>query len=171
MQALKFLAAVGLAVIAHLIGMQVDPGFSRVVDVFVVVVALHALEGNSLAALFAGLFVGLVHDTLTGGLFGLYGFADTIVGYGTARLAQRLVIQRATGVLAVVAFATALQETIVVALKFLLEPGPLSPDPLWIALRAGVSGVLGMFVYVLAGRWRRGSEARRRNRMGRLRLG
>lgn len=168
---LKFLAAVGLAVIAHLIGMQVDQGFARVVDVFVVVVALHALEGSSLSALFAGLFVGLLHDSLTGGLFGLFGFADTIVGYGTARLAQRLVIQRATGVLAVVAFAAALQEAIVVGLMFLLLPEPPLPDPLWIGIRAGVSGVLGMVVYVLAGHWRRGAEARRRNRMGRLRMG
>jgi rod shape-determining protein MreD len=170
-QALKFFAAVGLAVIAHLIGMQVHPGFALAVDVFVVVVALHALEGNSLSALFAGLFVGLVHDSLTGSLFGLYGFADTIVGYGTARLAQRLVIQRASGVLAVVAFASALQETIVVGLTFLLLSDPPPPDPVLIGLRAGVSGMLGMIVYVLAGRWRRGAETRRRNRMGRLRLG
>lgn len=166
----KFLAAVGLAVVAHLIGMQVDDGFARVVDVFVVVVALHALEGSSLSALFAGLFVGLVHDSLTGGLFGLFGFADTIVGYGTARLAQRLVIQRATGVLAVVAFAAALQETIVVGLMFLLLPEPPFPAPPWIAIRAGVSGVLGMVIYVLTGRWRRSAEVRRRNRMGRLRM-
>lgn len=171
MQALKFFAAVGLAVIAHLIGMQVHPGFALAVDVFVVVVALHALEGNSLSALFAGLFVGFVHDSLTGSLFGLYGFAGTIVGYGTAQLAQRLVIQRASGVLAVVAFASALQETIVVGLTFLLLPDPPPPDPVLIGLRAGVSGVLGMIVYVLAGRWRRGAEVRRRNRMGRLRLG
>lgn len=171
MQILKFFAAVGLAVIAHLVGVKIDPVFARVVDVFVVVVALHALEGNSLPALFAGLAVGLVHDTLTGSLFGLYGFADTIVGYGTARLAQRLVIQRATGVLAVVAFAAALQETVVAGLMFLLLPDPGLPDPVWIAVRAGISGILGMAVHITAGRWRRGADARRRNRMSRLRLG
>jgi rod shape-determining protein MreD len=170
-QALKFFATVGLAVLAHLIGMKIDQGFARVVDVFVVVVALHALEGRSLSALFAGLFVGLVHDSLTGGLFGLFGFADTIVGYGTARLAQRLVIQRATGVLAVVAFAAALQEAIVVGLMVLLLPDPPLPDPVWVGIRAAVSGVLGMSVYILAGRWRRNAEVRRRTRMGRLRLG
>ena len=42
--------------------------------------ALRPATGSSLAGLFAGLLVGLVHDALTGGPFGLFGFADTIVG-------------------------------------------------------------------------------------------
>jgi len=58
---------------------------------------------------------GLLHDTLTSGPYGLFGFADTIVGYTTARLAQRLVIQRSTGVLALVSFASVAQQAIVVA--------------------------------------------------------
>lgn len=171
MRALKFFAALGLAIVVHLIGVRIDPGFARAVDVFVVLIALHALEGNSLSALFAGLFVGLVHDTLTGGLFGFFGFAGTIVGYGTARLSQRLVIQRPTGVLAVVGFAAALEQAIVVGLAFLLLTDPPLPDPLWIAVQSGACGVLGMVVYVVTGHWRRNAEARRRNRMSRVRLG
>jgi rod shape-determining protein MreD len=170
-RALRFFAALGLAIVVHLIGVRIDPGFARAVDVFIVLIALHALDGSSLSALFVGLLVGLVHDTLTGGLFGFFGFAGTIVGYGTARLAQRLVIQRPTGVLAVVSFATALEQTIVVGLAFLLLPDPPLPDPLWIAIQSGVCGVLGAIVYVLTGHWRRNAEARRRNRMSRLRLG
>lgn len=171
MRVLKFFAALGLAIMIHLIGVRIDPGFARAVDVFVVLIALHALEGNSLSALFAGLLVGLVHDTLTGGLFGFFGFAGTIVGYGTARLSQRLVIQRPTGVLAVVSFAAALQQAIVVGLAFLLIADPPLPDPLWIAIQSGACGVIGMIVYVATGHWRRNAEARRRNRMSRLRLG
>lgn len=171
MRVLKFFAALGLAIMVHLIGVKIDPGFARAVDVFVVLIALHALESSSLSALFAGLLVGLVHDTLTGGLFGFYGFAGTIVGYGTARLSQRLVIQRPTGVLAVVSFAAALEQAIVVGLAFLLIADPPLPDPLWIAIQSGACGVLGMIVYVVTGHWRRNAEARRRNRMSRLRLG
>ena len=171
MRALRFFAALGLAIMVHLIGVRIDPGFARAVDVFVVLIALHALEGNSLSALFAGLLVGLVHDTLTGGLFGFFGFAGTIVGYGTARLSQRLVIQRPTGVLAVVSFAAALEQTIVVGMAFLLLPDPPLPDPLWIAIQSGACGVLGAIVYIATGRWRKNAEARRRNRMSRLRLG
>ena len=101
------------------------------------VVALHGLRGNSLSALLVGLLVGLLQDTLTSGPFGLFGFADTIVGYVTARLAQRLVIQRPTGVLALVSFASALQQAITVGLAFLLLPAPAPPSPVWAVVRAG----------------------------------
>jgi len=171
-QTLKLLAAIALAVLAHFVGAWLFAGwFVRAVDVFVVVVALYALRGNSLASLFVGLLVGLLHDALARGPFGLFGFAGTIVGYVTARLAQRLVIQRATGVLAVVSFASVLQQAVVAGLGFLLLPTAEVPSPLWIAIQAGACGVLGMAVYVAAGHWRRTAEDRRRGRMSKLRLG
>lgn len=170
MPALRLVMAIALAALAHFVGMSVSPLFGRVVDVFLVVVALHGLRGNSLSGLLVGFLVGLLHDTLTGGPFGLFGFAGTIIGYVTARLAQRLVIQRATGVLAVVAFASALQQAIVVGLSLLLLPAPELPSPLWVAIQAGASGVLGLVVYIASGHWRRSADARRRGRMSRLRL-
>jgi rod shape-determining protein MreD len=169
--ALRFFAGLIAAVLLHLVLVQLWPDLARVVDVFLVVVVLNGLGGNSLAGLFAGLLVGLVHDSLTNNPFGLFGFADTIVGYSTARLAQRLVIQRPTGVLAVVSFAAALQEAIVVALMVMLLPDPELPTPVAVAVRAGLCGVLGMFLYIAGNRWRLGADARRRNRMSRLRLG
>ncbi|HEX6901803.1 MAG TPA: rod shape-determining protein MreD [Thermoanaerobaculia bacterium] len=170
MQVLRLVAAVALAVLAHFVGMSLSPLFGRVVDVFLVVVALHGLRGNSLSGLLVGLLVGLLHDSLTGGPFGLFGFADTIIGYVMARLAQRLVIQRATGVLAVVAFASALQQAVVVGLILLLLPAPELPSPLWVAIQAGACGVLGLVVHIASGHWRRTADARRRGRMSRLRL-
>ena len=171
MSALRLLAGLAAAALFHLGMMQIWPELARVTDVFLVVVVLYGLGGNSLAALFAGLLVGMVHDTLTNNPFGLFGFAATIVGYSTARLAQRLVIQRATGVLAVVSFAAALQEAIVVGLMVMLLPDPQLPTPVEVAVRAGLCGVLGMILYIAGKRWRHDSEARRRNRMSRLRLG
>jgi rod shape-determining protein MreD len=168
---LKLLAGLALAVLVHLGLMQLWPKLALAVDLFLVVIVLYGLGGNSLASLFAGLLVGLVHDVLTNNPFGLFGFAGTIVGYSTARLAQRLVIQRATGVLAVVSFAAALQEAIVVALMVMLLPEPQLPAPLELAVRAGVSGVLGMVLYMAGTRWRSGADTRRRNRMSRLRMG
>jgi rod shape-determining protein MreD len=167
---LKLLAAIALAVLVHFAGARVSDDFVRVVDVFVVVVALYALRGNSLSALLVGLLVGLLRDSLARGPFGLFGFAGTIVGYVTARLAQRLVIQRPTGVLAVVSFASVLQQAIVVGLRFLLLPAAEVPSPLWIAIQAGACGVLGMAVYAVTDHWRRNADARRRGRMSRLRM-
>ena len=171
MSALKLLAGLAAAVLFHLGLTQLWPDLARTLDVFLVVIVLYGLGGNSLATLFAGMLVGLMHDTLTNNPFGLFGFAGTIVGYSTARLAQRLVIQRATGVLAVVSFAAALQEAIVVGLMVMLLPDPQLPTPLEVGLKAVFCGVLGMFLHIAGGRWRQSSESRRRSRMSRLRLG
>ena len=174
MSALKFFAAVAAAVLIHVLGsLLLADKFIQVIDVFLVVVVLFGLEGNSLAALFAGMFVGLIHDHFSGGPFGLFGFADTIIGYGAARLAQRLVIQRATGVLALVSFAAVAQQAIVVGLAYLLlqAQDQVVPHPLWVAVQAGACGLLGMSFHIASAHWRRTAEARRRGRMSRLRLG
>jgi rod shape-determining protein MreD len=171
LNALKFFAAVAAAALFHFLGAALVPNFTLVIDVFLVVVVLYGLEGNSLAALFAGLFIGLLHDSLARGPYGLFGFADTIIGYGAARLAQRLVIQRPTGVLALVSFASVAQQAIVVGLTFLLLPAQEVPNPVWVAIQAGACGLLGMSIYIASAHWRRTSEARRRGRMSRLRLG
>jgi cell shape-determining protein MreD len=168
---LRFFAALAVAVLFHLLGVRLVSEFSLVFDVFVVLVVLYGLQTSSFTALFIGMLVGLTHDSLAGGgNFGLFGFADTIIGYGAARLAQRLVIQRATGVLALVSFATVAQQAIVIGLMFLMLPSPELPNPAWVAIKAGACGLLGMFIYVASAHWRRASEARRRGRMSRLRL-
>jgi rod shape-determining protein MreD len=169
-ESLKLLAGIVLAALLHFVGVRLWPDFARAVDVFLVVVALHGLRGNSLTGLLIGFVVGLLQDTLTSGPFGLFGFADTIVGYVTARLAQRLVIQRPTGVLALVSFASALQQAVTLGLTFLLLPVPAPLNPVWAAVRTGACGLLGMILYIAGGRWRSTSEARRRGRMSRLRL-
>lgn len=170
MRALKLLAALAVALLIHLLGTRLWGDFPRVVDLFLVVVVLHALDGESLPAMLGGLVAGLLHDALSGGLYGLYGFANTLVGYGTARLAQRLVIQRSTGVLGVVAFAAATQQTVLVVLAFLLQTDPALPMPGWIAVRAAVCGLLGMAAHVAGRRWRTEVESRRRGRMRKLRI-
>jgi rod shape-determining protein MreD len=170
----KLLAGIALALAIHLVGTRLFPGFSRWVDVFLVAVVLYALSGKTLSALLVGLGVGLLEDSLANGPLGLFGFADTLVAYGTARLAQRLVIQRATGVLLVVSFASLLQQAILALLAFMLLPNPSLAAPLGMALhaalQAGACGLVGMTAYGAARNWSRTAEARRRGRMGRLRL-
>lgn len=174
MRLAKLLAGFVLALAVHLVGTRLVPGFSRWMDVFLVAVALFALAGNSLSALLVGLAVGLVEDSLANGPLGLFGFADTLVAYGTARLAQRLVIQRSTGVLLVVSFASLLQQAVLVLLAFMLLPNPSLDSPfglaLHAALKAGACGLAGMISWGAARHWSRTAETRRRGRMGRLRL-
>ena len=172
MQSLKLLAAIALAALVHFVGVRLWPDFARAVDVFLVVVALHGLRGNSLSGLLVGLLVGLLQDTLTSGPFGLFGFADTIIGYVTARLAQRLVIQRPTrrpgaGQLRLRAPAGDRRRARLPAAPRAgaAQPG-LGGGPR--GRRAGSSGWRSTS---RRGRWRSSSETRRRGRMSRLRLG
>ncbi len=168
--AVRLVLGLVAALLVHLVGVHLFPDFPRVMDVFLVFVALRALSGNSLAGLLLGLAAGLIHDNLTGGFYGLYGFADTIVGYGVARLAQRLVIQRATGVFGVVGLASVLQQAVLVGLAFLLLPDPVLPSLWWAGAKAAVCGLVGMVVYAAAGSLADNYETRRRSRMSRLRL-
>jgi rod shape-determining protein MreD len=170
MNALKLLLGLIFAVLVHLVGTRTIPDFASAVDVFLVAITLFALSGNSLAGLLVGLAVGLLQDTLTGSLYGLHAIAGTIVGYSTARLAQHLVIQRVTGVVLVVSFASILQQAVVALLSYGLMPEPALPDPVWVPVKALLCGVLGLLAYAAAAEWSRRFESRRRNRMDRIRL-
>lgn len=170
MRILKLLALLFVTVVVHFVGMRIHPSFSLYLDVFLVLLVLSSLSGDSFGAVLLGLVTGLVQDTLLSGPLGLYGFANTLVAYGTARLAQRLVIQKATSVLGVVAFASIVQQTLLTALAFLLLPEPTLPEP-WVAMiKAVTSGLLGMILYAGTERFRTTLETRKRGRMGRLRL-
>lgn len=170
MRAGRFALALAAAVVAHAVGVRLLPAFAQAVDLFLVLVVLHGLGGDSRAGLLGGLAAGIVHDAVTGGLFGLFGFADTMIGYGVARLSQRLVIERASGVLPVAAVAAAVQQAVVVGLALVLLPEPRLPDPLWLALRVTSTGLLGMLLFALGGWWRGGADRRKRRKRERIQL-
>ncbi len=170
MRAGRFALALGLAILVHAIGVRLHPAFGQAIDLFLVLAVLNALDGDSRAGLLGGLAAGTAHDALAGGLFGLFGFADTLVGYGVARLSQRLVIERPSGVLPVAAVAAVVQQAVAVGLALALLPEPRLPDPLWLAIRAAVVGVLGMLFFAFGRWWRGGADRRRRRRQERIQL-
>lgn len=170
MRVLRFVLGLAAAVVVHAVGVRLVPHWSQVVDLFAVVVTLNALGGNSLGGLGGGVAAGMAQDALTGGMFGLYGFADTIVGYAVARAAQRLVIERAIGVFPVAAAASLVQQAIVVGLTVLLLPEPRLPDLGWVAARALVSGVVATLLYAFGGWLVVFSEQRRQRRLQKLHM-
>ncbi len=170
MRLVRFLAVLVLVVMGHAAGVRLSPVFPRVIDLFLIWVVLNALDGETLPGMLRGTAAGLLYDTLSAGPFGLFGFADTIVGYGTARLAQRLVIKRGTGVFGVVALAVLAQQFVVTALAFLVLPEPKPPGFLWTLIRGGGCGALGAGVFVFLGIWSRHRARRRRHRTKRLRI-
>lgn len=170
MRSLKFAAGLLAALLLHLAGTALWPQFPRALDLFLIVLVLHALDGSTLAGLLGGMAAGLVTDVLAGGPYGLYGFADTILGYSSAFLAQRLVVRRLSAVLILLALAAAVQQAILIAMALLFVPGSALPAQPWPFVKVVAVGVVGALAFqgramLMAryGRWRRGRSAKLRN--------
>lgn len=170
MRALRFAVALGVASLVHFIGMQVFPWFALAVDFFLVLLVFHALDGSTVAGMLGGCVAGLITDALTGGPFGLFGFADTVVGYGTAATAQRLVIQRPSSSLLVFCLAAAAQQTVVLALTTMLVSSIDVPDIRWVAVKVASSGILGLALYLGRRRLQSRMEVWRRSRTAKIRF-
>lgn len=169
MRALRFAAVLLATVLAQLAGVRLIEDFPRAVDLLLVLVVFNGLRGDLAAGLFGGLAAGLVSDALTGGLYGLHGFADTIVGYGTAYAAQRLVIQRPSSVMLMFALAAVSQQAVLTGLVLLLQPEAQLPVLPWVLIKVGTVGLLGWVLFSI-GRWsRRRFLSWRRSRTARLR--
>lgn len=171
MRALRFAVALGLAGVLHFVGMQLFPWFSMAIDFFLVILVFNALDGSTLAGMLGGCAAGLLTDALTGGPFGLFGFADTVVGYGTAATAQRLVIQRSTSSLLVFCLAAAAQQVVVLVLSVMLVSSTEAPDIRWVGVKVASSGILGLGLYLGRRRLQMRMESWRRSRTAKIRFG
>lgn len=170
MRSLRFLAAVAAAVLLQVAGVSLFPQFFLAVDLFLVIVVFNAMDGNSVAGMLGGMVAGLVTDGLTGGYFGLFGIANTVIGYGTAITAQRLVIQRAASSLLVFAVAAAAQQLILLGISLLFFAGAEIPQYSWVLVKVGTTGVLGWALYLASRRMRSRVEMWRRTRKTRIRF-
>lgn len=169
MRAAKFLAGLLAATIVHVLGVRLVQDFSSAIDVFLVVALFNARAGGPFAGLLGGLATGWCADVMTGGLYGAYGFCNTLVGYGAAVAAQRLVIEKAGGVFLLFSLGAAVQQLLLLALSRLLRPGAAPPELIWLMVMfttVGLTGALGFLLRRGLVRWR---AAWRRNRTATLR--
>lgn len=169
MGVLSYLVALAAALAIHVVGAWIAPQLPRVLDLFLVVTVLNALSGSSPAGLLGGTAAGLTHDALSGRLYGLHGFADTIVGYAVARAAQRLDLAGPGAVFVTLALATLLEEATLVLLGILLTD-PQSPEPVWVVVEALANGAVGTIAHVGATRAHAVRDRARKKRMSRIRL-
>ncbi len=144
MRGLKLAGAVLAALLIHAAGAQAWGDFPRAFDLLLLCVIFNALDGDYLAAMLGGLAIGLVADALSGGLYGLHGFADTMMGYGTAFAARRLVIRRATSMFLLFSLVAACQQAVLIGLATLLVPDPGFPSLPWALVKIATTGVLGV---------------------------
>lgn len=169
MRALRILAALAAALAVHLLGAWALPQFPRYLDLFLVVAVVNALDGRSAPGFAVGMVAGLTHDTLSGRLYGLHGFADTIIGYAVARASQRLDIRGAGAVLVTAGLATLLQQVLLLALANLFsEPKP--PEPIALVIRAVANGLVAAVAWSVFARFATFRETVRRKRTSKIRL-
>lgn len=169
MRAVKFVLGLLLALGVHGVGTRLLPDLPRILDLFLVVTVLNALGGSSVGGLAGGAVAGLTHDALSGRLYGLHGFADTIVGYAVARAAQRLDLEGPGAVLVTVGLATLLEEAVLVLLA-LLFTAPEPPEPFWVMIELLANGAAATLLYLLAGRVRSLRARVERRRLSKIRL-
>ena len=168
MKLLRFVVGLVCATLLQALGLRVSSHFFLAVDPFLILVVYHSLDSTPAWSSIGGSIAGLAQDALSGGLYGLHGFANTLVAYASSRLRQRLVIQQSRQVGLLFVLAAAVQLAVLAVLQFLLVGGAELPGLGTMIARMASSGIAGAALFVLAdrsrqwhGRWR----ARRRRRL------
>lgn len=139
------------------------------VDLLLVVVVWIALSSGAVGGQVVGMLAGFLSDGLTGGSFGLYAIADTLVGYFAAVLRQRVVLQRSVLVL-MFAAAAATQSLIVMSLNFLFVGEAEQSSWVVVGTRIVTTAALGGALLAIEGRTRSQWSLWQRRRRSRLRL-
>ena len=168
MKLLRFVVGLVCATLLQALGLRLSSQFSLAFDPFLILVVYHSLDNTPLWSSVGGSAAGLAQDTLSGGLYGLHGFANTLVAYAASRLQQRLVIQQSFQVALLFVLAAALQLAVLATLLFLLVGSAELPGPGTMAARMACSGIVGALLFVLARKtreWRGHWRARRRGRL------
>ncbi|MEM1177896.1 MAG: rod shape-determining protein MreD [Acidobacteriota bacterium] len=169
MPVLRFLFGVLVAIFCWAFALKIHPGAAKIFDPFLIVVLYHSLRSPALGSAGAGTVIGLVHDALTGGLYGLHGFANTLTGYLAGVVRQHFVIQQPAQITLFCLLGGAAQVVILGLLQFLLVSDAELPRAADALGKAALTGGLGTLVYLLSTRffsWERGWRERRRSRLG-----
>lgn len=160
----RFALGLAAAALLHFAGTRATASFPLAADLFLVVTVLVARAGRPVEAMFAGLVCGWTADALSGLPFGLHGLADTVVGFGTARVAQQLVVQRRTSLLSIFAAAAAAQSALLAVLIAVFVPDGGLPSLAWLPVKVASTALLGLawaaLAAAVAARW----SSRRRKR-------
>ncbi len=166
MRVLKFLLALLGVVLLHLLGVRFVSGFAAIVDLFLVLAVLVALEADEASALLQGVTIGLVHDGLSGGAFGLLGTATTVIAFLVSKGERRLAIRDPLPLALVFMIASSLYQAVALGLgSFFLGSVPSYGDTV---LQVLTSGIIGLTAVLIRKDVQRRLNLRRLNRRRRL---
>lgn len=146
MRALRFFVGLVAALLAHLLLVALAAPAARLVDPFLLAIVYTAMTARPGAAATGGAVIGLVHDALTGGLYGLHGFTGTVVGFVMARTARLVDLQKSYYIALYFACAVLIQQLVLQGLLFLLMQRPELLSPADLALRVLLGAPAGALV-------------------------
>lgn len=167
---LRLVVALAVAVAVHTAVSHLLPWFPSGIDLFIIVALLSSLGRSPAWSAVTGSICGLVADAMSGGYFGLYGFANTLAVWGSAQTQQRIVLQQPLSVGLLMTGATAVQMAVLALLHAFLLAGSEIPSPQTMLLRMATSGILGAALFVSGRRLARFEKAWRERRGRRLRI-
>ncbi len=139
----SFAAALAGVALVELLLAEILPAVAESLDLFLLLVVLVGLGGNSLRGLGAGIAAGLVQDVLVASPIGLHALACCIVGYAVARLSQRVVTARPGVAVPILAAALVVHRAVVVGLFALLGLPGLG-ERAGVPLQIGATVALGV---------------------------
>jgi rod shape-determining protein MreD len=164
------LAALLLAALVQVVGVQATTLFPRLLDPFLIATVWLALRTGPIGGQLSGLAAGLCHDGLTGGLFGLTSLANTVVGYFISLVSNQVVQQQGIKVL-LYGLGSLVQQLVLMLVVALLVPAPELTQAGWMLGRVAVSTLAGALLVGLEistqqrwGAWRRSRSRRLRFR-------
>ncbi len=149
------------------------PAAADHVDLFVLLVVLNSLKGNTFRGFAGGLVAGLVQDMFTSSIYGLHSLACCVVGYGGARVSQRILTGRRVVSGLLIGAGVVVHQMIVIGLLAVLEIAQFNPGAGAMMVRALVTtaiGLAGLWVAGLARGWMEKRTKRRTLEPGRARL-
>ena len=150
------------------------PAVADLVDLFVLLVVLNSLRGDSFRGLAGGLAAGLVQDMFTSSIYGLHSLACCVVGYGGARVSQRILTSQRVVSGLLIAVGVLVHQVIVIGLLATLDIAQFNPGVVAVLLRTLVTTVIGLVALWVAGLVRGWMEKRTKRRTlepGRARFG
>ncbi len=63
------------------------------IDFMLIVLIVYVIEKDAVSSIFMGVFIGLLQDTLSGGLFGIRAFSKTIVAYLLSKIGKKIIAE------------------------------------------------------------------------------
>ena len=156
-------ALAAVALVEMLLG-GLLPEAAEAVDLFVLLVVLNSVRGDSLRGLAGGLAAGVVQDIVTSSVFGLHSVACCVVGYGAARVSQRILTTQRAVTLALIATGVLVHQVIVIGLIGILEIALFDPGAIAVLLRVTLTAAVGLVVLWVTDRMRGWLEKRTKRR-------